>query len=109
MPTRRPKTLQRPRAWPGTFYWSSCAARPVGIRWRLTFRQIYEPFTEIISQGQAAGEVRTDFDARFLAEMVLGALNVAFTRWVEDAEFPLLQGLLQAADFICEAIEPRAQ
>jgi AcrR family transcriptional regulator len=70
---------------------------------------VYGPFTEIMSQGQAAGEVRTDFDARFLAEMVLGALNVAFTRWVEDAQFPLLQWLLQAADFICEAIQPRAK
>jgi AcrR family transcriptional regulator len=70
---------------------------------------VYEPFARIISEGQAAGEVRTDFDARFLAEMVLGALNVAFNRWMEDAEFPLLQWLLQAADFICEAIEPRAQ
>jgi hypothetical protein len=70
---------------------------------------VYDPFTKIMSQGQAVGEVRTDFDARFLAEMVLGALNVAFTRWVEDAEFPLLQWLLQAADFICEAIEPRAK
>lgn len=71
--------------------------------------QIYDPFTKIISEGQAAGEVRTDFDARFLGEMVLGALNVAFTRWVADSKAPLLQGLLQAADFICEAIEPRAQ
>ncbi len=71
--------------------------------------QIYEPFTKVISEGQAAGEVRTDFDARFLAEMVLGALNVAFTRWVADAKAPMLQGLLQAADFACEAIEPRAK
>jgi len=70
---------------------------------------VYEPFARIMSEGQAAGEVRTDFDARFLAEMVLGALNGAFNSWIEDAEFLLLQGLLQAADFICEAIEPRAQ
>ncbi|MBW2551799.1 MAG: hypothetical protein JRE73_13780 [Deltaproteobacteria bacterium] len=70
---------------------------------------VYEPFARIVREGQAAGEVRTDFDARFLAEMVLGALNVAFNRWMEDAEFPLQNGLLQAADFICQAIEPRAQ
>ena len=69
---------------------------------------VYEPFARIISQGQAAGEVRTDFEARFLAEMVLGALNVAFGRWMEDVQFPLQQGLSQAADFMCEAIEPRA-
>lgn len=70
---------------------------------------VYEPFAIIISQGQAAGEVRTDLDAHFLAGMVLAALNVPFTRWVEDAKFPLLQWLSQAADFICEAIEPRAR
>ena len=70
---------------------------------------VYEPFARIIREGQAAGEVRTDFDARFLAEMVLGALNIAFNRWMEDAEFPLQKGLSQAADFICGAIEPRPQ
>lgn len=68
---------------------------------------VYEPFAKIISQGQAAGEVRTDFEANFLAEMVLGAFNVAFSRWMENAEFPLRQWLLQAAEFVCEAIEPR--
>ena len=70
---------------------------------------VYEPFTKIISQGQEAGEVRTDFEARFLAEMVLAALNAAFNRWMADARFPLLKGLLQAADFIGEAIEPQAK
>jgi AcrR family transcriptional regulator len=71
--------------------------------------RVYEPFARIMSQGQAAGEVRTDFDAAFLSEMVLGALNVPFSHWMEDAAFPLLHGMLQAADFVCEAIEPRAQ
>jgi len=71
--------------------------------------RVYEPFARIMSQGQAAGEVRTDLDAAFLSEMVLGALNVPFSHWMEDAAFPLLRGMLQAADFVCEAIEPRAQ
>jgi len=70
---------------------------------------VYEPFARIIVQGQEAGEVRTDYQARFLTEMVLGAISVAFIRWMEDAEFPLLEWLLQAADFICEAIEPRTK
>jgi len=71
--------------------------------------RVYEPFARIMSQGQAAGEVRTDFDAAFLSEMVLGALNVPFRHWMEDAAFPLRHGMLRAADFACEAIEPRAQ
>jgi AcrR family transcriptional regulator len=67
----------------------------------------HEPFATIIRQGQEAGQVRTDLDTTFLAEMTLGALNVAITHWMNDPEFPLEQWLRQAAAFICEAIEPR--
>jgi AcrR family transcriptional regulator len=68
---------------------------------------VHEPFATIIREGQAAGHVRTDLDAIFLAEMALGALNVAITHWMNDPEFPLESWLRQAAAFICEAIEPR--
>lgn len=68
---------------------------------------VHEPFATIIREGQAAGQVRVDLDAIFLAEMALGALNVAITHWMNDPEFPLEQWLRQAAAFICEAIEPR--
>ncbi len=68
---------------------------------------VHEPFAVIIRDGQAAGQVRVDLDAIFLAEMVLGALNVAITHWMNDPEFPLEQWLHQAAAFVCEAIEPR--
>jgi hypothetical protein len=68
---------------------------------------VHEPFATIIREGQAAGQVRADLDAIFLAEMALGALNVAITHWMNDPEFPLEQWLRQAAAFICEAIEPR--
>ena len=69
---------------------------------------VHEPFADLIREGQAAGEVRTDHDAAFLAEMTLGALNVAMSHWMNDPEFPLEQWLHQAAGFICEAIEPRS-
>jgi len=68
---------------------------------------VHEPFATIIREGQAAGQVRVDLDAIFLAEMALGALNVAITHWLNDPEFPLEQWLRQAAAFICEALEPR--
>jgi len=68
---------------------------------------VHEPFAVVIREGQAAGEVRTDLEATFLAEMVLGALNVALGHWMNDSEFPLEQWLRQAAAFVCEAIEPR--
>jgi AcrR family transcriptional regulator len=68
---------------------------------------VHEPFATVICEGQAAGEVRTDLEATFLAEMALGALNVAMSHWMNDPEFPLERWLRQAAAFICEAIEPR--
>ena len=68
---------------------------------------VHEPFAEVVREGQLAGEVRTDLDATFLAEMALGALNVAIRHWMNDPEFPLERWLRQAAAFICEAIEPR--
>ena len=69
---------------------------------------VHEPFAAVIGEGQAAGEVRGDLEATFLAEMALGALNVAMSHWLNDPEFPLEQWLHQAAAFICEAIEPRS-
>jgi AcrR family transcriptional regulator len=68
---------------------------------------VHEPFAVVIREGQAAGEVRTDLEATFLAEMALGALNVALGHWMNDPEFPLEQWICQAAVFVCEAIEPR--
>jgi AcrR family transcriptional regulator len=69
---------------------------------------VHEPFAAIIREGQTAGQVRDDLAATFLAEMVLAALNVAMSHWMNDPEFPLEQWLRQAAAFICEAIEPRS-
>lgn len=69
---------------------------------------VHEPFAEIIRAGQAAGEVRTDFEAAFLGEMALGALNVAIVHWLEDPRFPLEDWLRRAAEFVGQALEPRA-
>lgn len=68
---------------------------------------VHEPFAEIIRAGQAAGEVRTDFDPVFLGEMALGALNVAIVHWLEDPKFPLEDWLRRAALFAGQALEPR--
>jgi AcrR family transcriptional regulator len=68
---------------------------------------VHEPFAEIIRAGQAAGEVRTDFDAAFLGEMALGALNVAIVHWMQDPSFPLEDWLRRAAEFVGQALEPR--
>lgn len=68
--------------------------------------RVHGPFTEILREGQARGDVRADLDAGFLAEMVVGALNAALVNWMNDARYPVVQRLRQAGVFIGEAIEP---
>lgn len=69
--------------------------------------RIFAPVTRTLRDGQRRGEVRTDLDAAFLAEMVLGALNAPFINWMNDPDYPLERRLRQAAVFIGEAIRPR--
>jgi AcrR family transcriptional regulator len=71
--------------------------------------RVHEPFTAILREGQQQGDVRADLDATFLAEMVVGALNVAVTNWMVDPEYPLEERLLQTAAFIREAIQARTE
>ena len=60
------------------------------------------------TSGQARGEIRTDEDARFLAEMVVGALNAAVTHWLSDPDYPIAERLPRAAQFVWEAIREHA-
>ncbi len=68
--------------------------------------RIFAPIAKTLREGQRNREVRTDLDAAFLAEMVLGALNAPFINWMNDPDYPLEQRLRQAAAFIGEAIRP---
>jgi AcrR family transcriptional regulator len=69
---------------------------------------VHEPFTAVLREGQERGEVRSDLDAVFLAEIVVGSLNVSVTNWLVDPDYPLEQRLRETAVFLTEAIEPRA-
>ena len=71
--------------------------------------RVHEPFTAILREGQAKGEVRADLDAAFLAEMVVGALQVGVTNWLVDPGYPLEERLLQTAAFIRGAIQARTE
>ena len=71
--------------------------------------RVYEPFAEILREGQENGDVRADLDAAFLAEMVVGTLHVGVTNWLVDPGYPLEERLLQTAAFIREAIQARAE
>ena len=67
----------------------------------------FAPFAEMMEEGQAKGHVRTDLEPLFLAELVVGALNAAITRWLSDPEYPLTERLQQTATFMGEAIAPQ--
>lgn len=70
--------------------------------------RVHAAFGELLRDGQAAGDVRRDEDVRFLAEMMVGVFYAAVTNWMNDPSYPLDQRLRRAADFIGEAIAPRA-
>jgi len=66
-----------------------------------------EPFERMLREGQQERTVRDDFDAEFLAEFVIGALNTTVTNWLIQTDYPLDVRLDQAASLLVEAIEPR--
>lgn len=68
---------------------------------------VIAPFSEMLAEGQARGQVRDDLEAEFLAELVVGALNSAITNWLSDPDYPLADRLRQTAAFMGEAIAPR--
>lgn len=70
--------------------------------------RVRDPFAAILREGQLQGDVRADLDATFLADMVIGTLNVSITNWLNDPGFPLERWLRQAAAFMGEAIQPKA-
>ena len=61
---------------------------------------------QLLERGQANNEVRSDLDAEFLAEMVLGALHATLTQWLSDEAYPIVERLPRAASFISEAVRP---
>ena len=68
--------------------------------------RVRDPFAAILREGQLQGDVRTDLDASFLADMVIGTLNVSITNWLNDPGFPLERWLRQAAAFMGDAVRP---
>lgn len=69
--------------------------------------RVHEPFAQILRQGRDRGEVRTDLDVGFLAEMVVGALNAAVSNWMNDPDYPVEERMRRAARFVADAIQPR--
>lgn len=66
-----------------------------------------EPFERLLREGQQDGTVRTDLDAEFLAEFVIGALDTTVTNWLIHTHYPLAVRFDQAASVLIEVIAPR--
>ena len=70
--------------------------------------RVHEPVTAVLKAGQRRGEVRSDLDAQFLSEMVVGALNATVTHWLADPTYPIAERLPRAAAFVWEAVRAEA-
>ena len=70
-------------------------------------RRVHEPFVALIEEGQRRGEFRDDYDSAFLAQMAVGMLNSAVTRWLADADYPVERGLSLVAEFILDTLHAR--
>lgn len=68
--------------------------------------RLFEPFVALVEQGQRTGEMRNDYDAAFLAQMAVGMLNSAITNWLANPDYPVENGLVDAAEFALITLRP---
>ena len=66
---------------------------------------IYGLFAAILADGQAAGDVRSDFDANFLAGVAADVFHGTVAHWLEDPSFPLDDRMREAAAFLGQSFE----
>ena len=62
---------------------------------------------EFMRDGQELGDVRSDRDAEFLAEMLIAVFYGTITHWLNDSDYPFPARMREAAEFLCESIAPR--
>jgi hypothetical protein len=70
---------------------------------------IGELTASILRQGQQEGEIRSDYPALQLAEILVGAYNNVILNWLHsDASYSLVQRLKEAADFFLHGSAARS-
>ena len=69
--------------------------------------RLFEPFVDLLADGQKEGCVRDDHPAPFLSQMIVGILNSAITSWLANPDYPVEEGLHAASDFAIETLRPR--
>jgi len=68
--------------------------------------RVYDPFEIVIIEGQEQGNVRRDFDARLLAEMVIGTLHMSLVGWLNDEQYPFGKRFIEFAGLLGELLRP---
>jgi AcrR family transcriptional regulator len=60
----------------------------------------------LIAEGQEHGDVLKGFNARFLGELVAGAIQNVTVSWIYDEDYPTAQRLAELKDFLALALRP---
>jgi AcrR family transcriptional regulator len=80
----------------------------VGGRISMEKATIGELTASILSQGQQEGEIRSDYPALQLAEILVGAYNNVILNWLHSTpSYSLVQRLREVADFFLHGSAPR--
>ncbi len=68
--------------------------------------RFHEALTRLVDTGIAQGDIRTDYGARFLAQMIGAAYISILREWRLDPEYDLAARFDEAARFMGDAIRP---
>lgn len=69
--------------------------------------RLHASFGEILRDGRAAGDVRSDESVEFLTEMVVAAFTGVMNNWISEPTYPVKDRLAQTAAFLGDALAPR--
>ena len=63
-------------------------------------------FSAMIAEGQQRGDVLKGFNARFLGELVAGAIQNVTVSWVYNEDYPTRERLAELKEFLALALRP---
>lgn len=72
-----------------------------------TARQLGDALLHFVAAGAARGDVTRRHRPEVLADLVLGAITTALSRWCEDERYDLQQELAQSARALLDLFSPR--
>lgn len=68
------------------------------------FAQLVVGFTELVTRGQAKGDVKDDYSPAFYAEVILSTINGMLTAWMSHDGYPINQRLDDLTEFLINSI-----